>query len=411
MPTRRRFLTAAAIAAGFATMGVTTPAYAQTNYNIASMADFTGPYADVMSQLTGARWAVARWWNAEVGKDLGVKVTLKDYDHRYDAAQVSSLWPGIRSELNPVVVLGVGGPDVAALQNRLPDDKIPMIMSTAGYGFAWLPDPWIFNPRPTYGHEASAFYQWYRQQKGLDGPLKIGIISSEASPAYVDIHKGSQQFAKDNPDIVQVVETVYTEVQPSDLTTQVHRLARNGAQLITVQTNTAAVVATKRALQAIGRKDIPILMSSHNGLPASGKAIGGIEQLEGDFAVYGMAVASNDDTNARKFYQMLKDKYGLEAGWNAMTVMGLNQTLIAVRSLEAAVKKHGADKVDGAKMREAMVTNTITSEQTFGILPNVSLNTDAPFPLEGLTVNIATVKDGKHTIAAEDVPVPALNKW
>src|SRR5690606_20958580 len=130
-----------------------------------------------------------------------------------------------------------------------------------------------------------------------------------------------------------------------------------------------------------------------------------------DFAVYGMAVASNDDTNARKFYEMLREKYGLEAGWNAMTVMGLNQTLIAVRSLEAAVKKVGADKVTGANLREAMVTNTITSEQTFGILPNVSLNTTAPFPLEGLTVNIATVKDGKHTIAAEDVPVPTLNKW
>lgn len=411
MPTRRKFLSAALLAAGFATMGATTPAVAQTNYNIASMADFTGPYADVMTQLTGGRWAVARWWNAEVGKDLGVKVTLKDYDHRYDAAQVSSLWPGIRSELNPVVVLGVGGPDVAALQNRLPDDKIPMIMSTAGYGFAWLPDPWIFNTRPTYGHEAAAFYDWYRKEKGIDGPLKIGIISSEASPAYVDIHKGSQKYAADNPKIVNVVETVYTEVQPSDLTTQVHRLARNGAQVITVQTNTAAVVATKRALQAIGRKDIPILMSSHNGLPASGKAIGGIEQLEGDFAVYGMAVASNDDTNARKFYEMLREKYGLEAGWNAMTVMGLNQTLIAVRSLEAAVKKVGADKVTGANLREAMVTNTITSEQTFGILPNVSLNTTAPFPLEGLTVNIATVKDGKHTIAAEDVPVPTLNKW
>src|SRR5690606_5073382 len=174
MPTRRSFMAAAVLAAGLATMGA-SPAVAQKNYNIASMADFTGPYADVMTQLTGARWAVARWWNAEVGKDLGVKVTLKDYDHRYDAAQVSSLWPGM-----------------AALQNRLPDDRIPMIMSIAGYGFAWLPDPWIFNPRPTYGHEAAAFYQWYHKEKGIDGPLKIGIISSEASPAYVDIHKGSQ---------------------------------------------------------------------------------------------------------------------------------------------------------------------------------------------------------------------------
>ncbi len=411
MPTRRKILGAALLAAGFATMGVSAPAAAQTNYNIASMADFTGPYADVMSQLIGARWAVVRWWNAEVGKDVGVQLTLKDYDHRYDAAQVSSLWPGIRSELNPIVVLGVGGPDVAALQNRLPDDKIPMVMSTAGYGFAWLPDPWIFNPRPTYSHEAAAFYNWYRKEKGIDGPLKIGIISSEASPAYVDIHKGSQKYAADNPTVVNVVETVYTEVQPSDLTTQVHRLARNGAQVIVIQTNTAAVVATKRALQAIGRKDIPVMLSSHNGLPASGKAIGGIAQLEGDFEVYGMAVASEDDTAARKFYEMLRTKYKLEAGWNAMTVMGLNQALIAVRSVEAAAGKVGADKITGENLRQAMLSNKISAEQTFGILPGIAFTNEAPFPLEGLTVNIGTVKDGKYTIAAEGVPVPTVNKW
>lgn len=391
--------------------GLPATASAQTTYNVASLADFTGPYADIMKSLNNARWAVVAWWNEEVGKGLGVRIALKDYDTRYDAAQTSSLWPGIKSELKPVVVLGLGGPDVAALQQRLPDDKIPMVMPTAAYGFAWRPEPWIFNPRPTYGHESSAFYNWYRQQKGISGPLKVAIISSEASPAYVDIHKGLEKYASENKDKLEVVETVYTEVQPSDLTTQVSRVVRKGAQVINIQTNTAAVVATKRALQALGRKDIPILLSSHNGLPASGKAVGGLAQMEGDYEVYGMVVASEEPSEARKFYDLLVSKYKLSANWDVMLVQGMNQALVAVRAVEAAVKDVGAAKVTGEAVRKAMLTHPITSKQTFGVLPDLKYSAEAPFPLTGLTVNIGTVKNGKYTVAAQNVPVPSINKW
>lgn len=412
MRTSRRNLPGV-LAAGVAAVAaaLSAPALAQTTYNVASLADFTGPYADIMKPLNAGRWAVVAWWNEEVGKPLGVRINLKDYDTRYDAAQTASLWPGIKSELKPVAILGLGGPDVAALQQRLPDDKVPMVMATAAYGFAWRSEPWIFNPRPTYAHESAAFYNWYRQKKGIAGPLKVAIISSEASPAYVDIHKGLIKYASDNPDKIEIVETVFTEVQPSDLSTQVNRLVRKGAQAINIQTNTAVVVATKRALQSLGRKDIPIMLSSHNGLPASGKAVGGLTQMEGDFEVYGMAIAGADPTEARKFYDLLVSRYKLVANWDVMTLQGMNQALVAVRAIEGAVKDVGAAKVTGEAVRASILTHTITSKQTFGVLPDLKYSREAPFPLSGLTVNIGTVSNGKYGVAAETVPVPSLNKW
>jgi branched-chain amino acid transport system substrate-binding protein len=400
--------TGAVAAAG---VGFPLPAAALTTYNIAGLADFTGPYADIMKPLIAARWAVLNWWNEEVGKGLGVRINLKDYDTRYDTAQTASLWPGIKSELKPIAVLGLGGPDAAALQQRLPDDRIPLMMATAAYGYAWRPDPWVFNPRGTYAHEAGAFYQWYRQQKGVTGALKIGIISSEAAPAYVDIHKGLQKYAADNPDKLEIVETVFTEVQPSDLTTQVNRLVRKGAQVINIQTNTAAVVATKRALQSLNRKDIPIVMSSHNGLPASGKAAGGIAQMEGDYEVYGMMVASSDASEGKAFYDMLVAKYKLTSNWDVMTLQGMNQILYTLRAVEGAIKDVGPDKITGEALRNAMFNHTITSKQTFGVLPDLKWSKEAPFPQSGLSANIGTVKDGKYTVAAKSVPVPSLVKW
>src|SRR4029453_3724073 len=207
-------------------------------------------------------------------------------------------------------------------------DKIPMIMSTAGYGFAWKPDPWIFNPRPTYSHEAVAFYSWSRDKRGGGGPLKVPIISSEASPAYIDQQKGIEKYAKENPDKLEVVEWVFSEGQPTDRTTQVNRLGRKGAEVISIQTNTAAVVATKRALQALG-KNVPILMSSHNGVLDSARAVGDVKQMEGDFEVYGMSVPTDEKTPARTFFDMLAAKHGMKAQWTVTAVQGLGQTLVA----------------------------------------------------------------------------------
>lgn len=403
-------LKTAGMAAAFGLLTAAMPAQAETTYNIAAFADFTGPYADVMKDLVGARRPVIDWWNAEVGKNLGVKLTIKDYDNRYDAAQSASLWPGMKAELNPIMVLGVGGPDVAALQGRLPSDKIPMGMATAAYGFAWKPDSWIFNMRPTYSHEAAAFFEWLRQKRGGSGPLKVAIISSEASPAYVDQHKGVQRFAADNPDKVEVVEVVFTEVQPTDLTTQVNRITRKGAEVIMVMTNTAAVVATKRALQSLG-KQVPIVMSSHNGVAESGRAIGDLKQMEGDYEVYAMATPTDAMTPAHKFFNTLQSKYNMKSQWTISSVQGLGQALLAIRAIEAAAKKVGPDKITGEAVREALVSTLFPSESTFGVLGSIKFSNDGPFPTQGLAVNIATVKDGKYTEAAANVPVPTLNKW
>lgn len=397
--------------AGAAMALMLTAAHAETTYNIASMADFTGPYADTMKDMAGGRVATVAWWNEEVGKSLGIRLILKEYDHRYDPAQVASLWPGIKAELNPIAILGVGAPEAAALQQRLPSDGITLILSTAGLGLSWKSDPWVFHPRPTYAHEAAAFFEWYRKEKGIEEPLKVAVITSEASPAYVDIGKGIEHYAKESPDEAQVVETIFTEIQPTDLTTQIKRVLGKGAQLLDVQTNTAAVVATKRALQALGRTDVPIVMSSHNGLTVSEKAIGDLSQLEGDYEVYGMAMPTNDPTEAHNFYTVLKEKYGMAGNWTVPSLMGINQALVAVRAIEAAAKTVQADKVTGTAVREALLSTPISSSQTFGILSDLHYTNEAPFPTKGATVNIGTVKDGRYTIAVQAVAVPEISKW
>lgn len=400
----------AAAGAVFALTQAPVRADAEESYNLAMLSDFSGPYADIMPILAGGREAVVDWWNDTRGKELGVVLNYKNFETRYDAAQVASLWPGIKSELNPIAVLGLGGPDVAALGERLPEDKIPMFMATAGYGFSWKTDSWIFNPRPTYSHESSGFLMHLREKLGRDGPVKVAIMASEASPAYVDMARGLEQFAEENPNLVEIIETVYTEVQPTDLTAQMRRVVKAKADAVIIQTNTSIVVATKRALQANG-SDIPIMMSSHNGLPASGKAAGGLAQLEGDYESYGMAIAVEGDTEPYKFYQLLSEKYDLKAPWNVVTAMGMAQGAYAVTVIDHAIVANGAAGLTGEAVREALFAAPITTEETHGMLPTLKFTPEAPFPLEGLKVNVATVIDGKITIEATNVDVPNVTKW
>src|SRR3546814_20823810 len=102
-------------------------------------------------------------------------------------------------------------------------------------------------------HEAAAFLEWYRKQNNVTGALKVAVFSSEASPAYVDIAKGLRKYADENKATIDLVEIVYTEVQPTDMTTQVNSVLNKGAQVLEVPHHTAAMVAVTRALKVIGR--------------------------------------------------------------------------------------------------------------------------------------------------------------
>lgn len=406
---RRHLVSRSLVLAAGLTLGST--AWAQTTINVAAFADFAGPYANVMNDMQGGRLAVVDWWNKEVGEKLNVRIAVKTYDTRYDVAQTASLWPGIKAELKPAILLGLGGPDAAALQQRLPEDKIPMLFGTAAYGFGWKPGQWALNVRPTYPHEAAGFLEWFRTTK-LEGkrPVKVAIITSEATPAYADMAKGLQAYAKSQPEKATFVEAIWTEVQPADLTLQVRRLANAGTDVIVIQTNTAQAVATKRALQALG-KDIPIMLSLHNGVVGASKALGSPNGFAGDYEVGAMADASEDDTPARKFYAMLQSKHGLKSNWNAMTMLGLGQSIVAVRAIEAAVKAKGATGVTGESVYAALMGTQFTGAELMGVLPGVDFSPENPFPTGTARVNVATMKDGKVARVAADAAVPAIPKW
>jgi branched-chain amino acid transport system substrate-binding protein len=386
------------------------PAAAQTVYQVPAMSDFSGPFSSIMPMMAGGREAVATWWNAEVGAKMGVKIEVKSYDTRYDAAQTASLWPGVLAT-RPLVGLSAGGPDTAALQQRLPTDKVVMISGSAANGSGWRPNQWVLTPRPTFVHEIAGFIEWYQKTKTPGRPVKVAMFTTEASPSFADMAKGVSAYAKASPQVVNLVEMVFVDVQPTDVTLQLRRVLNAGAEVILVPTNIQQAVAVKRAMQALG-KNVPIVHGLQNSPGMLQKLVGSMAAMEGDYEMHGGVITSEEDTEAKRFYDMLVARHSMKVPWHAITSLGMTQTLLAVRAIEVAAKKHGPDKLSGDLIYSTLIETTFPAKDFFGLTGgDLDFSVEAPFPTKDPRINIGQVVGGKLTTVAKGVPVPRLAKW
>ncbi|MES2227921.1 MAG: ABC transporter substrate-binding protein [Pseudomonadota bacterium] len=389
-------------------------AAAQVEYWVPGLVDFSGPYADLTKHLL-ARDAVIKWWNDHDGKKLGVKLTVKNYDTRYDGTVVASMWPGIVTEMKSIIGLGLGGADQAALQQRLPNDKVPMIYAPPGYGFGWLPNQWVFNARATYVHEWVTALAWYAAQNPQKRPLKVAFLSTQASPAYVDFVKGVDKYIKtvlEPKGIATVVATEWVEIQPVDVSSPMKKIIDAKADLIIGTGNTTMAAAALRAMQLHG-VNIPTLAAPWHTVWPLAQAMKSYVPWEGHMTVTGVVSSTDKTGKAWPFYQELAKNYGLPAEWNPMNLLGISQGLLAVRAVEHAAKKVGADKLTGTAVYDALTTGTFTEDELMGVLPTLKFNKDAPFPTENTKVKVEWVKDGKYQLATPNwLTIPSdVAKW
>jgi branched-chain amino acid transport system substrate-binding protein len=391
-----------------------TVAAAETEYKVPGLLDFSGPFADLGKQML-ARDAVFKWWNDNEGKKLGIKLTLKEYDTRYDGTVVASMWPGILAEMKPIIALGLGGADLSALQQRLHNDKVPVIYAPPGYGFGWLPNQWVFNARATYVHEWVTALIWYTGQNPQKRPLKVAFLSTQASPAFVDIVKGIEKYIKtvlEPKGLATVVATEWVDMQPVDVSGQMKKIIDAKADIIIGTANTTIAAAALRAEQLYG-VNIPTLAAPWHTIWPLAQAMKSYAPWEGHMVVTGIASTTDETGKAWQFYQVLSKGYGLPAEWNPLNLLGISQGLLAVRAVEHAARNVGADKLTGTAVYDALTTGSFTEDELMGILPTLKFTKEAPFPLQNGKVKVEWVKDGKYQLATPNwLTIPSdVTKW
>lgn len=382
-------------------------------YKIPMSGDFTGPYAPLIKWAVAGDKAMFDWWNETTGKKIGVKLTPEVFDSRYDTATVASMWPGILAK-RPIAYFGLGGPDVAALKERLPDDKVPMIMTTAAYGYDWKPVNWNIQPRPTYAHESIGFLEWVLSGWKESRPLRIASIASDVTPAYVDIQKGVEKAIKEKyAGKVEYLGCAWVPVVPVDVTDSIRPFVDKGVDYFHIMTNTSQVIATFKGGAALG-KPVKIFTSTHNELSlyAMMKALTW-DKMEG-WASVG-AVASPLNKNIPAYTEVWVNYHpadmDAEKDWNMVTLQFSIPPLLLGYAVEKAVKKVGAANLTGEVVYNAILELDLSEKDCMGLVRSFKLRKDAPFS-ELLGVQVSVVKDGVYTLATPTwVPVPEIPKW
>lgn len=395
-----------------AVLACSTAAAATTTYNVPVLTDNSGPFADLGKRLA-ARTKVIEWWNDNEGKKLGIRLNAKVYDTRYDPSVVASFWPGIVSSDKPVIGLGLGGPDVSALQERLPNDKIPMLYATPGYGYSWASDSWIFNIRPSYVQEYLAGLNWFIENNPSKRPVKVAFISTQQSPAFVDMVKGITKYVDEKlkpKGLAEIVATEWIPIQPVDLGSQIQRISGAGADIIFGVANTAMAAAVVRAEQ-LHSVQIPTMASPWHTIWPVAQAMKSYKPWEGHYTITGIVPIAETGGPAHSFYEKLASQYQLSKEWDPLTLLGISQGVVAVKTIEITAKRVGADKITGQDVYETLTTHKFSEDELEGFMRGLEFSKKAPFPLKGW-VKVVTVKDGKYQPASDWVPVPEdIEKW
>lgn len=391
-----------ALAAAF--LAATALPAASAEYVMSASADYSGPFADVMPNAMSGINTIVDWWNREVGENLGVKVNVKIYDMRYDPAVIARTWPSILSSDEPILHLGFGSPDLTTLMKRLPDDKVPMLIGTAMVGLVWTPDGWHYSIRPTYSHEFAGLFAHLQEKKG--DKLKIGAVSTQTLAGFVDQVNGIKHLADTYPDRFELVDTQWVDASPVSVTSNVRALAEKQPDVLLVGGTTAQVIAVAKALQELNL-DIPIVMSTHNGLAEVSKGIS-LSELEGSMSAFSFAAPEKAALPIRDVFEANKK----DGEWGTITAQSAAQALLALRVLEKAVAAVGADNVTGEAMRQALLDNQFTEEELLGALPTLDFDTSAPFPVGDIKATAEIVVNGEIVPLGEDwMDVPELTKW
>ncbi len=383
---------------------IAAPAWS-AEYTMSASADFSGPFADVMPNAMSGIETVTAWWNKEVGAKLGVKVNIKIYDMRYDAAVIARTWPSILSRDQPIMHLGFGSPDLTTLMTRLPNDKVPMLIGTAMVSMVWKPQGWHFSIRPTYSQEFAGLLEHLQKERG--GKLRIGAVSTQTAAGFVDQVKGVEKFAATYPERFEVVDTQWVATSPVSMTSNIRAMLEKKPDVILVGGTTAQVTATAAALEELNVK-LPIINSTHNGLSEVAKGYD-LKKMNGSYSAFSFAPDNQTKLPLRDVYEANKTGNGQ---WGIITTQSAAQALLALRVLERAVAKVGKDKVTGQAMYDALLANKYTETELLGVLPDVDFDETAPFPIGAVKAKAQVVVDGKiQPLGDAWLPVPTFEKW
>ena len=364
-----------------------------TEYIIPFYGDLTGPYSELFKQIVPTHKLMFDWWNENIGKKIGVKLTEKVYDTRYDAAETASIHSRVAPTIKPIAIITGGGPMIVPIVEKLAEQKIVAMHWTAGYTFLHRPGGWAFCPLRGYASQWAGFVEWvtanWKEQRKprIISAVFEGVAGKDIASTVLD------PWMQKNPKIEFVFgETMWHDPKPVDLSGHVRKLMKEKPDYILLGPTSISASAFYSAMRELGYLEKTKVMNPcYLGIDTLAKMLGK-DTIEGQYEAN--PIDFTPGIQAHKIYMENIDNYLKGNPWGGVTAQSMFNVVSLSRAIEKAVKNVGPTKLTGQAVYDVLNKGEFKAEEMYGLTGDIKFTPDDR--LAGVqTVSIYQMKNGK----------------
>lgn len=372
----------AAVAAASLASGT---ASAEETYKIVSFLDYSGPFANRGKPVEQIQKLLVDWYNETRGPKHGVKLQYEPVDTGYDQAKTVQAYERAVQDRSLIGVVTFGSPNVIAIQNRLPENKIPAVHGGPAYSLM-KKGSWVFTPLNDYARYFAAAIDWRLKSWAEPKPLKVAFVTFDGSSGRDWATLTSEKIKGKKAEIVL---TEFISPKALDVAVNVERVVDAKPDMVIVATTDQLQPLVLKELKASEFDMTKVINSQHEGLGLLAQL--GLEPkvYEGSYEVTSENYVDTT-TEAYKIYNERKDKY--DTRWSADTLLHYPSVLVLLDAIDRAAAKKQSGRITGEDIYGELSTGTFDG---LGLLGQITFS-NATDPTLGVdSVVMLQQKDGK----------------
>ncbi len=380
--TRRILTLAAATAAG--SLG-TTRARASESYKVVSFLDYSGPFANRGKPVEQMQQLVVDWYNQTRGAEHGVTIQFEPVDTGYDQSKTGQAYERAIQDPSLIGVVTFGSPNVIAIQNRLPENKIPAVHGGPAYSLM-KKGSWVFTPLGDYGRYFASAIAWRLKSLAGPGPIRVAFVTFDGSSGHDWADALGPKLQGMN---AKVVLNEFIPPRSLDVGVNVERVLDSKPDVVILATTDQLQPLLLNELKANQFDMTKVINSQHEGLGLL--VLLGVKP-ETDEGTQEVTTENHVDTSteAYKIYNSRKDKY--QTRWAADTLLHFPSTMVLMDAIDRAVLKKAGKRINGEDVYSELAHGTFDGR---GLLGQITFNNATDPTLGADSFIMLQQKDGK----------------
>jgi branched-chain amino acid transport system substrate-binding protein len=387
----KTMLAAAALAGSLAV----SAASAQETYRIVSLLDYSGPFASRGTPVEQMQRLLVDWYNETRGAERGVVLQFDPVDTGYDQARTVQAYERAIQDPSMIGIVTFGSPNVIAIQNRLPENRIPAVHGGPSYSLM-QPGSWVFTPLGDYARYYAAAVEWRLQSWTSSSPLKVAFVTFDGSSGR-DWAGGLAPRLE--PLNAELVLTEFISPRALDVAVNVERVIDSEPDMVIVAGTDQLQPLILTELHANGFDMTKVVNSQHEGLGLLALLGVAPEVYEGTYEVTSENYA-DQTTEAYKLYESRKAAYNTR--WSADTLLHFPSTVVLLDAIDRAVVAAGGARITGADVHAQIVNGTFDGR---GLLEEITFANDVDPTLGVRSVFMLQQRNGQIVTASESLPL------